>query len=82
MSETVNPKITLNPKDAAIVLLDKGDDEQPKLELYMPAEDAPQAEYMAAYMCWALEEKDVVERFRKHIEEESSKKKIIKTYEN
>lgn len=83
-----NPKITLNPNDAAIVLLDKGEDEQPKIELYLPVEgDSLQCEFMAAFMCWAVSERDLVERFQKHVMEQESdnkesKKKVIKTYEN
>tara|TARA_R110002110_G_scaffold80153_1_gene208962 strand:- start:1436 stop:1702 length:267 start_codon:yes stop_codon:yes gene_type:complete len=88
MSAKSKPKITLNPNDAAIVLLDKGENEQPKIELYLPVDgDSPQCEFMAAFMCWAIGERDLRERFQKHVKEQESdkkesKKKVIKTYEN
>jgi len=71
--EKEQENLTLHKTDAAVVLRYKGEEEQPKVELYLPQqkddEQVPNTSYMAAFIIFLMERDELQDDFEKFMEE-------------
>lgn len=70
--EKEQENLTLQKTDAAVVLRYKGEEEQPKVEVYLPQqkddEQAPNTSYMAAFIIHLIGRGDLQDEFEEFME--------------